>query len=339
MRTGDVGREDLRSLDDPQWLEAIAVVGDEAGSFTPLGASHSAFFADEGTTLLVTFETRDQIRKATPEQMPYGLSVTQPRGWSLLSLIATGPTWFRDQTVFRYFDRLVDDAFFEDFDRVVFYGAGMCGYAAAAFSVTAPGATVVAIQPQATLDPLVAGWDPRFMEMRRTSFTDRYGFAPDMTEGAGPVFVIYDPDQQLDAMHAALFARPWTTLLPCRNLGRDVAGALDGMRVLPSLLTAACTGALDAQLFRAFYRARRNFPPYLRSLSGKLEADGRPLLNAILCRNVVQRLNGPKFRARLADLERQLDRAGVTLPPSKSEAHPRPPHPAQVAGDEADSLN
>jgi hypothetical protein len=49
--------------------------------------------------------------------------------------------------------------FFDDFDQVVFYGAGQCGYAAAAFSVATPGATVVAIQPQATLDPRVTEWD------------------------------------------------------------------------------------------------------------------------------------------------------------------------------------
>ena len=323
MSANRVEHDDLRSLSDADWVARIAAIGDEAGSFERLGPSHFAFFADEGPTLLVTFETRDSIRRATPQQLPYGCAITRPRGWSLLSVVADGATWFRDPAVYRYFDRLVDDAFLEDFDRVVFYGAGMCGYAAAAFSVTAPGATVVAVQPQATLDPLLAGWDPRFAGRRRLCFTDRYGYAPDMTEGAGPVFVIYDPEQQLDAMHAALFSRPWTTLLPCRNLGRDVAGALDGMRVLPSVLAAACTGALDATLFRTFYRARRNFPPYLRGLSGRLEADGRPLLNALLCRNAVQRLNAPKFGARLADLERQLERAGVALPPSKAEGRPR----------------
>ena len=65
--------------------------------------------------------------------------------------------WFRYPKVHAYFNRLVDDGFFDDLDKVVFYGAGPCGYAAATFSVAAPGATVVAIQPQATLDPRVTG--------------------------------------------------------------------------------------------------------------------------------------------------------------------------------------
>jgi hypothetical protein len=302
---------------DDEWLRHIAEKGDEAGYFERLGPKHSAFFADEGPALLVTFETREAILRAGGDRLPYGYGITRPRAWSQLCLVADGPTWFRDPRVYGYFDRLVDDGFFEDFDQVVFYGAGMCGYAAAAYSVAAPGATVIAIQPQATLDPRVAGWDPRHAEYRRLDFTSRYGFAPEMTEGAGPVFVIYDPEQALDAMHAALFRRPWTTLLLCRNLGRDIAGALEGMRVLPSVLTSAMGGALDESLFRTFYRARRNYPPYLRNLVGRLDADGRPYLNALLCRNVTQRMHAPKFRTRLAELEAQLGQAGMRLPGSR----------------------
>jgi hypothetical protein len=317
MLEDGVGADDLRSLSDNNWLARIGQIGDAAGSFTSLGEMHSAVFSDHGPVLLVTFESISAIRRGPPEQLPLAFRIGRERSWSSLSLIAHGDTWFRDADVFGYFDRLVDDAFFENFDQVVFYGAGMAGYAAAAFSVTAPGATVVALQPQATLDPLRAGWDHRFAEHRRIGFGGRYAYAPDMTEGAGPVFVIYDPDQSLDAMHAALFARPWVTLLPCPHIGRDVAGALDGMRVLPSILTAACTGVFDRTMFRTFYRMRRNYPPYLRGLMAKLDTDGRPLLNAILCRNVVQRLNGPKFRAKLTELEAQLERAGVRIPPTK----------------------
>jgi hypothetical protein len=308
------GADDLRSLSDDGWRARIAQIAAAAGSFVPLGDRHFAMLALRSETLLVSFESIATARRHVPGQLPIAYRLAEERGWSSLSLIADGNTWFRDRDVFAYFDKLVDDAFFEDFDRIVFYGAGMAGYAAGAFSVTAPGATVVLCQPQATLDPILTSWDPRFNDDRRIDFTDRYGYAPDMTEGAGEVYVIYDPDQSLDAMHAALFHRPWTTLLPCPHLGRDVAGALEGMRVLPSVLAAAGSGAFDARMFRTFYRMRRNYPPYLRGLMAKLDTDGRPLLNAILCRNVTQRLNAPKFRARLKELTEQLARAGVTIP-------------------------
>ena len=303
----------LRSSSDSDWFARMETLGAREGSFTRLGNSHSALFINRKQTLIVTFETADSIRRR-PEQLPLGHASTAARGWSHLCLIAHSQTWFRDPAVYAHFDSLVDEAFFEDFDQVVFYGAGMAGYAAAAYSVASPGASVILVQPQATLDPAVAGWDPRHSEHRRLCFTDRYGYAPDMTEGAAAVFVIYDPEQTLDAMHAALFKRPFTTMLPCRNLGSDMALALSEMQILPSVLTSAAAGAFDAKLFRSFYRARRNHLPYLRKLLSKLEADGRPYLGALLARNVGERLNDDKFRQRAADLTAQLAMAGVELP-------------------------
>lgn len=275
-----------------------------------------SLYSKGSSTLIVTFETVDTIRKTQADQLPLGLSIARGRGWSHLGLIAERQSWFRDPSVYAFFDRLVDDCFFDSFENVLFYGAGMCGYAAAAFSVAAPGAVVVAIQPQATLDPAIAGWDPRWPEMRRTSFTDRYGFAPDMTDGASAVYLIYDPEQTLDSMHAALFARPYATLLPCRNLGRDTAAALDGMRVLPSVLQAAAMGALDRTLFRTFYRSRRNFAPYLKNLLARLDNDGRLILAGLVARNAAKRLRLPQFETRLIEIETQLNRVGEGLPPS-----------------------
>jgi hypothetical protein len=314
VKAGTIGH---RPSADSDWFARLEGIGAEAGYFLRLGDRHSAFFLDQSATLLVTFETVRSIRQTQPAQMPLGYGVAKGRDWSHLCLIAEGDTWYRDKAVYAFFDRLVNDAFFEDFDQVVFYGAGMAGYAAAAFSVTAPGATVIAVQPQATLAPRIAGWDPRWPEMRRTSFTDRYGFAPDMTEGAGPVFVIYDPEQVLDAMHAALFTRPHVTPLPCRNLGRDIGLALDEMHILPSMLAAACTGSFDARMFSIFYRARRNYRPYLRGLLSNLDRDGRAYLAALLCRSVVARMDAPKMKARLAQLENDLAMAGQKLPGSR----------------------
>ncbi|MEZ5779950.1 MAG: phosphoadenosine phosphosulfate reductase [Paracoccaceae bacterium] len=307
MQGVDANAAELTAMSDVEWFARIEEIGEEAGYFEPLGADHAAFFVDDSPTLLVTFETVRQIRDRQPGQLPMGYHVARARAWSHLCLIASADNWYRDPTVYAYFDRLVDDGFFEDFDHVVFYGAGMCGYAAAAFSVTAPGATVIAVQPQATLDPRLAGWDPRFVDKRRLSFTDRYGYAPDMTDGAGKVFVIYDPEQALDAMHAALFARPHARLIGCQHLGRDIGVALDQMRILPSMLAAASSDALDERLFAIFYRSRRNYRPYLYNLLARLDRDGRPELATMLCRNVISRLgqqNG--FGKRLQELEKAM---------------------------------
>ncbi|WP_417807599.1 phosphoadenosine phosphosulfate reductase [Thioclava sp.] len=305
----------MATLSESDWKARLEEMAEDSGYFEPLGAAHSVFFHDDTPTLLVTFETRAGIRADDDgDQLPRGYQIARAAGCSSLTLICDHDSWFRDPAVFAYFDRLVDEAFFEDFDRVVFYGAGPCGYAAAAFSVTAPGATVVALHPQATLDPAVTGWDDRFRQMRRISFTDRYGFAPEMLEGVGQAFVIYDPLQPLDAMHAALYARPCVSLLACRNIGENVEWMLRGMAILDDILIAACQGELSELRFWQLYRARRNLPRFLRQINAQLDAQNRPYLEAIVCRNVARRLNGPRFRARLVVLETELAEQGIALP-------------------------
>lgn len=291
-----------QATDRASWLAAIDDIGEEAGYFQTLGAKHWAYFIDEGATLLVTFETVAAIR-ANPSQLPSGDVIARKHGWSHLCIIADGDTWYRDTSVYRFFDRQVDDAFFEDFDSVVFYGAGMGGYAACAFSVTAPGSTVLALSPRATLDPARVGWDKRDTANRRLDFTSRYGYAPNMTEGAGQVFVAFDPDFAPDAMHAALFQRPWVTALRTWHLKDQVELSLTQMAILTQMIEAAATGDLSAKSFARLWRARRKFAPYLYTLLGKAQIAKHPEREFKICNNVTRRLNAPAFRKRLVALE------------------------------------
>lgn len=267
------------------WLQAMETSSEEEGYLEPLGDRHWAFFLDDSTTLLVTFESAAEIR-ARPGNMPRGYHIALARRWSHLCIIAEGPTWYRDRRVYGYFDRLVDDAFLEDFDRVVFYGAGgMAGYAAAAFSVTAPGAAVLVVAPRATMDADLAGWDDRNPETRRMNFTDRYGYAPDMTDGAGRVFVICDPHHAPDAMHATLFARPYVTRLAMRQTGTATAAIVEATDMAETLIEAAMAGTLDRPAFDRIWRAtRRSHAPYLQALRDDNAARGRAVRAACLDR-------------------------------------------------------
>ncbi|MGR3456202.1 phosphoadenosine phosphosulfate reductase [Pseudooceanicola sp.] len=301
MNEVDAGRgPSLAGVDDSDWLRTFVEIAEEHGYFQPLGKRHFAALVERGSTLLVTFETLPVMRT---EGEPIGWQMVRDHGWSHLCLASEGDTWFRDPKVFGFFDRLVDDGFLEDFERVIFYGAGPCGYAAAAFSVTAPGATVVTVAPQATLDPEVTLWDDRFPQMRRTDFADRYGFAPDMIEAAEQAFVIFDPVIVQDAAHAALFRRPNVTYLPMRRMGPAIEADLKAMHLLPRLLDLAGTGRLTRSAFARLARTRRSHPAYLRRLLAAVEGSERPALARALCRNVVARMKAPRFARRLEALE------------------------------------
>jgi hypothetical protein len=298
---------DLAGLDKPEWTRRVMARAEVEGAADKLGRSHFAAFVHAGPTLLVSFETVQGMRGLTESAQPLGWHMSQREGWSHLLMACDGDTWFRAPEVYAYFDHLIDDGFFDEFDQVVFYGAGPCGYAAAAFSVAAPGATVVAIQPQATLDPRVTEWDDRFTHMRRTDFTDRFGYAPDMIDGAERAFVIYDPAEPLDAMHAALFTRPNVTKFRMPYMGEALQTHLLFMKRLFPLIEAAANGTLDRQRFAGLYRARRNHLPYLRRLLTQLEAKDRAGLTEVLCRHVSARFTAPRFARRLRMLEAEDD--------------------------------
>lgn len=296
------------AVDRESWLERMDEIFDEAGHFEALGHRHwSAFWDESPSVLVVSFERMETIRAATPGKMPFGYAVARSRGWSYLCIIAEGETWFRAPEVYRHFDRLVDDAFFEDFDQVLFYGADMGGYAAAAYSVAAPGATVLAIQPRATLDPALAIWDDRNTAARRLCFTDRYGFAPDMIEGAARVWTVHDPAEHLDAMHAAMFRGPHVTALRGRNLGAQMEQTLSRLGVLESMVATAAEGRLTPAVFARAIRERRRYGPYLRQMLRLAADSGHPRREAWVCRSVVRRMGAPMFRRRLLELEPDSD--------------------------------
>ena len=294
------------------WIARMEALTDESGHFHTLGPRHFSFFADEGTTLLVSFDTVDAIL-ASPDQMPQAHAHATARGWSHVCVIADGATWFRDPAVYAYFDRLVDETFLEEFESVLFYGAGMGGYAACAFAVSTPGAQVLAINPRATLDPAQTVWDKRDLSARRMNFTDRYGYAPDMLEGAGHVVVIHDPTLLPEAGHAALFRAPYITRLSARHLGDEAATGFVHMNSLPDLLDAALAGKLSPALFAQIWRKRRDYAPYLRALLNKAEAAGRPGHEAMICRSVTHRLRAPRFAKRLARLTAENQNRAETV--------------------------
>jgi hypothetical protein len=287
---------------DAEWCAIMARIGEDSGHFQPIGTRHHAFFMDDDPTLIVNFDTIQNIR-TRPGQMPAGYAIAREMGWSYLAIIADGATWFRDPAVYDHFDRLADDAFFEDFSQVVFYGADMGAYAACTYSVTASGATVLAFNPRATLDTARAGWDRRAPAARRLDFRARYGYAPDMTEGAGQVFAFYDPTQLLDAMHVSLFAGPWVTRVRMPYLEGRTEWAIIQTGLLPELLQSAAKGRLTATSFAKLWRIRRNFGPYLTGILAATEQAGQRRRALAICRSVVARLNAPRFRHHMAELE------------------------------------
>ena len=305
-------------LTDTEWLAEIAEIGRDRGYYEAVGRDHGALFIDESLdVLLVSFDTVQSARTGSESGIPHGMLQAEINGWSHLSIIANGPTWFRDPALWRYFDRLTDDAFFEDFDRVIFFGAGMGGYAAAAYSVASPGATVILAAPVATLDPKVAPWDDRYPTARRKDFETRYGYAPDMLDAADQAMILYDPFEDLDAMHAALFRGPQVQKIRFRHAGPRIGAELRAMNALEPLFKAAAEGTLTSDLAYHTLRRRREHGPYLKHLLNRVHIEEREYLAAMLCRAVLERRESPRFRHHYKEATKRLADTGRMLPPMR----------------------
>ncbi|MEM1351260.1 MAG: phosphoadenosine phosphosulfate reductase [Pseudomonadota bacterium] len=294
----DIGQS-LRNRNRADWTAEVQAIVAPRGTVSRLGRRHLSIYRPGGVTLLVGFETLQGIQTLSPRGHPMGWQLFERYGWSTLSLVSEGDTWFRNRAVYNYFDQLVDKGFFDAFERVLFFGAGACGYAAAAFSVSAPGARVLAIQPQATLAPDLTEWDHRFPDQSRVNFTDRYGYAPDMIEAASRAFIAYDPLQPEDAMHATLFTRPNVTKLRLRRMGSMLLTDLFQMGVIYDVIEACAQNLLTERKFAELMRARRDHLPYLRRLLAHLDREERDGLARMLCHNVSARMRAPLFAKRL----------------------------------------
>ncbi|MEL6586022.1 MAG: phosphoadenosine phosphosulfate reductase [Pseudomonadota bacterium] len=307
----------MQDAPDPQtpipFMDHLSNLAGDGGYFRQIGEAHHALYRPAGKTLLVEFDILGAVR-TRPGAQPWSSRLARKRGWSTLSILSNGRTWFRDKALFAYFDGLTDDEFFDDFERVVFAGADTGAYAAAAYSVAAPGATVFLVRPFATLDRTIAPWERRFRSDWSLSFGPRYGYAPGMLDAAERVYVVSDPTERTDAMHASLFRGDHITHLPARNGGQDLRTRLEAMGILDRIVAGAEAGSLTPLRFAQLWRARHQDAVWLSGMLRKIDGMQRPWLQAVFASEMLRRTGSPAARRRLNAALAQLDADGKTPP-------------------------
>lgn len=300
--------EDLRgALDD---------LAGSRGSVRSLDADHFVAFVPRGSTLIVTFEETERTL-ARDSGLPISADLVDDKNWSMLHVAARRRSWFRSEGLFSYFDELADDVFFDEYDRVIFYGAGPGGYAASIYSVTAPGARVVLVEPMASVERRRAAWDNRYYQALLSNQSARYPYAPDMIEAAEAAFVVYDPSRALDHVHASLFAGTNVIHLRANHLGTPKDGplevTLETIGILHPMIEGLGTGHLGPADIYRLLRGRRDHVPFLTRTLRRSTRRKSPFLTAVLCRNVIARRDAPSFKKHLDSALEQME-AEASLP-------------------------
>ena len=290
---------------EPQDWAGIATMLAGKDGWVRDGGNHSFLYVPRGSdTLVVTFDNLDIAMTKREDRRPWGYDYIEKQGWDMLGAMANGWTWYRDPWVHEQFDDLATSDFFDRYKRVVFYGASMGGYAACAFAPACPGADVVAISPQSTLDKTLVPWETRYKTAWDRDFTGPYGDAADVSKAARKVVILYDPYEPLDAGHVARFGHGNVMRLRAPLMGHRLGSSLQQMGILSRITTGALNGTLTEAEFYRLLRARKDFKRYQKELFKRAVDKGRHGLARRVARWVLTRGGNRYIRKSLADLEK-----------------------------------
>ncbi|MFD0859266.1 glycosyltransferase family 2 protein [Roseovarius aquimarinus] len=326
-------QDDNDGLDEvsetPRWLDDLRP-GAEGEGFFEKNLRHSLMFVKRPSDrLLVTFDNLSNVNDESVLREPWAYKFAADNGFSHLGVMAHVSDWYRDADLIQRFEALVAQGLFEGYERVVFAGVSMGGYASLVFSSLVPGAHVVAINPQSTLDPELVPWETRYENGQRQDWTLPLGDAAALTKGAGRVNIFYDPYFELDRKHVERFEGDNIRVFNCWFSNHKTAVFLRKIGALKPVMTHCIMDELTAPDFYSLYRERRSLPWYRGAVSSYFRDKGREGLADEFDKAFRKRLRRAKRKA--AEVQAAEVQAAEVVAAKAAGKAPEPP----VAEEEA----
>ncbi|MEM9128344.1 MAG: glycosyltransferase family 2 protein [Pseudomonadota bacterium] len=244
----------------PDWFDEIRPGGEMRGFFDRR-LRHSLVFVERPVKrLLVSFDNLSNVNDESIARVPWAYKFARDINISHLGVMAHVADWYRDEDLIQYFEKLTSEGFFEGYDRVIFAGVSMGGFAAVSFASLVPGAHVVSINPQSTLDIDLVPWETRYANGRRQDWTLPYSDASKLTQSLGRVSIFYDPYFELDKKHVERFTGKNVRIFNCRYSNHKTAVFLRKIGALKPIMRSAIFDEITENDFYKLYRARRDLP-------------------------------------------------------------------------------
>ncbi|MEM6695606.1 MAG: glycosyltransferase family 2 protein [Pseudomonadota bacterium] len=303
----------LQTPRDPRWSEARDAA-QKAGGFFWEGPNNAFMFVPRSRRLIVSFDNISSARETGP-RWPWGYKVLhREMGASVLGVMAAERNWFRDDFVPDAFQRLDAAGFFGQFDQVLFYGASMGGFGALTFCRHAPGAHVLALAPQSTLNADILPGESRWRWTRKLDWSGPYADAAGTLAKAGQVSIIADPYYAPDHAQVSRLMAPNVQWLHTPFMGHQIPNAFVMMGILKDMLFAAADGALSPAFYYAKFRARRDLPRYQHDLLMEAERRGKIRAAIQICEYTLKKRKAGNIEASLHRLRAELAEAQATEP-------------------------
>lgn len=280
----------------PRWLDDLHP-GSEGEGFLEKRLRHSLMFIRRPVKrLLVTFDNLSNVGDSSVMREPWAFKFARDANISHLGIMAHVADWYRDADLIARMTALAEDGFFDGYDRVIFAGVSMGGYAAIAFGSLVPGAHIVSVNPQSTLDPDLVPWETRYENGRRQDWTLPLSDSAALTKDLGAVHIFYDPYHELDQRHVDRFDGDNIRIFNCRYSVHKTAVFLRKIGALKPVMERIVFDTLTEHEFYKLYRGRRDLPWFRGSVVAYFNDKGR---------NEVGERFTQAFRTRLRAIKRE----------------------------------
>lgn len=259
----------------PSWYAEIFPAGSSDGFYHRFGGHAASYVERSKERLIVSFDNLSDAGYPHPDIEPWAAKFVRDNGWSHLGVYAQGPSWFRDMRMISFMEKLRDDGFFEMFEKVVFVGTSIGGFAALTFSSLVSGANVIALSPQSTLNSKLVPWENRFKKGRMQDWSLPYSDAALQLSSVDQAYVLYDPFFTRDRRHILRLPQEKLTHLKGFGFGHKSAVVLRRLNLLKSVMFQAIEGRLKPSDFYRWTRDRKNLYLYRVSMESYLEERGQ----------------------------------------------------------------
>ncbi len=238
-----------------------------------------AFVVRRSPILFVTFDNLATVGEHETPQ-PWLHNWMENLGFSVLGLIASRKDWYRNADTPWLLNELKQADFFEGFERVVFAGTSMGGYAALTYSRLVPGSDVLLFSPQTTLNRTIAPFERRFRYAQRKWDWDSLDYldATESVQDARAVWLFYDPFVNEDCAHAKRIIGHHVRHIKCGHFGHRVMRQLKACGVLGPIFKGIGVGQFDENNFRTAMRERRNLKVWRKAFLHNLVGRGHTRL-------------------------------------------------------------
>lgn len=261
----------------PALIPPVRTVPHRDQRFFIAGQGANLWFEPGSDVLIISFDNLATIDEGFP-RLPWMYHRLQPLGYAVLGVQSHAKDWFRLPAAPQMLRDLTAQGFFAGFSRIVMLGASMGGFAALNFASLVPGARVIALSAQSTMNQDIAPFEARFpFAVRKSNWTD-----PDFLDAAQAVTpyaaLLFDPFTPEDRQHAARMAGGMVQHLHLDHATHEAIRVVIKSGALPALIAAVVAGDHVGRDFWAAYRGRKAVPKWQRALLAAALARGHPRL-------------------------------------------------------------